>query len=233
MKRLALLCLLAFLFFTVFAYADQLYFYGGDSDPNDPNFGALSNEDDAVVGGNPYGSAVYQNFYALSNITVSGLFTNNFSSYVPTSGYWEIRSGVSEGTGGTLIASGSGPVTNDPTGRHFQELYEFTNLVSGLNVSLAAGQYWFAVVPECPTCQGRAFNGNTFGLNSVGTSDLDLEYINTPGFANFMNLGSDFPTGSSGVYVNNVPEPGSFLLLGTGVLGGLGVLRRKLWNDKG
>ncbi len=228
MKRLALLCLLALLFSTAWAYADQLYFYGGDSDPNGDGFGALSNEDDALVHGDPYGSAVYQNFYALSNIMVSGLFTNNFSSLVPTSGYWEVRSGVIEGNGGTLIASGSGAVTNDPTGRYFQELYEFTNLVSGLNVSLAAGQYWFAVVPECPSCDGRAFNGDTFGLNSVGNSDLNLEYINTPGFANFMNLGSEFPTGSSGVYVNNVPEPASLILLGTGTLCWLGALRRKI-----
>jgi len=223
MRKLALLGLL---FFTIAAYADQLYFYGGDLSGNNPN--AISNENDAIVSGDPYGSAVYQNFYALSNITVSGLFTNNLSSITPTSGYWEIRSGVSAGNGGTLIASGTGSMTNTPTGRSGFGYNEYTNLVSGLNVSLAPGQYWFAAVPECSTCQGRALNDDTTGLNSVGKSDPNLEYVNSPFFGqNFEALGSDFPTGSSGVYV--VPEPGSLMLLGTGIAGVMGVLRRKLF----
>ena len=225
MKRVALLSLFVLLVFTVAAHADQLYFYGGDIDPHQGT--AVANENDALDHGNPYGSAVYQNFYALSNITVSGLFTNNLSSITPTSGYWELRSGVSEGNGGTLLASGTGSVTNTPTGRSAFGYEEYTNLVSGLSVALAPGQYWFAVVPECLTCQGRAFNGDTSGLNSVGKSDLNLEYQNSPFYGqNFVALGSDFPTGSSGVYV--VPEPGSLMLVGTGIAGVIGTLRRKL-----
>lgn len=221
MKKLASLTLLVLLF-TVAAYADQLYFYGGDSSGNN----AISNENDAFDSGTPYGTAVYQNFYALSNITVSGLFTNNLSSITPVDGYWELRSGVSAGNGGTLIASGTGPVTNTPTGRSGFGYLEYTNLVSGLSVSLAPGQYWLAVVPECPNCQGRALNGDTSGLNSVGKSDLNLEYVNSPAFGqNFVALGSGFPTGSSGVYV--VPEPGSLMMLGTGIAGVIGALRRK------
>ena len=224
MKMIASLSLFTVLLCTVAAYADQLYFYGGDLDSNNPV--AIANENDALDSGNPYGSAVYQNFYALSNITVSGLFTNNLSSITPTSGYWELRSGVSAGNGGTLIASGTGPVTNTPTGRSAFGYVEYTNLVSGLSVSLSAGQYWLAVVPECLTCDGRAFNGDTAGLNSVGKSDLNLEFVNSPGFGeNFVSLGPEFPTGSSGVYV--VPEPGSVMLLGAGIAGVIRTLRRR------
>ena len=92
-----------------------LYFYGGDLDPNDPNVNGLANENDAIVGGNPYGAATYQNFVVSGTpITVGGLFTNNLSRLTPTAGYWEIRSGVSEGNGGTLIASGTGASHQQP-----------------------------------------------------------------------------------------------------------------------
>ncbi len=234
MRRLTL-CVFALLFFAAVANADTLYFYGGDMDPNDPNSRALANETDATVTGDPYGSATYQNFYAQSNINVTGLFTNNLSSNIPTSGYWEIRSGITEGNGGTLIASGTDPnITNTPTGRSRAGYDEYHNQVAA-NVNLAAGQYWFAVVPVCDTCDGRSFNSNTFGLNSVGTSDLNLEYANSAYFGwNFTNANNAnppyvFPAFSNGVYVSDVPEPGSLMLLGSGILGGLGVLRRKLF----
>ena len=53
MRKLTLLSLFALLFFTVAAYADTLYFYGGDMDPNDPNSRALANETDSTVTGRP------------------------------------------------------------------------------------------------------------------------------------------------------------------------------------
>lgn len=236
MTRTSALCLLALLCFAVAAYAENPYFYGGQFDPTNQFANALANENTATVGGDPYGAAVYQNFYAESNITVTGLFTNNLSTFVPTSGYWEIRSGVSEGNGGTLIASGTGAVTNAPTGRNFMGDKEYTNAVSNLNVSLATDQYWFAVVPVCTTCQGEAFNTNSFGLFMIGKSDLNKEFFNSPSgfhFANANNvcLNCEFPTFSSGVYAdaNVMPEPGSLLLLGTGVVGVIGALRRKLF----
>ena len=234
MRKLVLLCLLALLFFALNVHAENPYFYGGQFDPTNQYANGLANENTAVVGGDPYGAATYQNFYAESNITVTGLFTNNLSNFTPTSGYWEIRSGVSEDNGGTLIASGTGTVTNAPTGRSFNGLDEYTNAVSGLGVSLATGQYWFAVVPVCTTCQGEAFNTNTFGLYSIGKSDLNQEYFNSPSGPFFTNANNlcphcEFPTFSSGVYAVENPEPVSFLLMATGVVGVIGVLRRKVF----
>jgi PEP-CTERM motif len=231
MKKLALLLLLALLFFTAAVYGDVPYFYGGDIEPGNPYPNAILNEN--VGDYNPYLSATYQNFYALSNITVTGLFTNNLSNLIPTSGYWEIRSGVSEGNGGTLVASGTGAVTNTPTGRSYFGYDEYTNLVSDLSVSLATGQYWFAVVPACSSCEGAAYNGNTFGTNSIGKSDLNLEYFNSPiNGINFINPNDNnghFPTFTSGVYANpEVPEPGSLVLMGTGIVGLIGMLRHNV-----
>ena len=235
MKKFALLALLAPLFFSVGVYADTPYFYGGDLDPNDQYTDAILNE--TVGDQQPYTSATYQNFYALSNITVRGLFTNNLSDYIPNSGYWEIRSGVSEGDGGTLIASGTGAATNTLTGRSYHGLQEYTNLVSGLSVTLATGQYWFATVPICQGCENgfaNAYNGNTFGLNSIGKSDLNLEFFNSPSHGiDFLNPNDNdghFPTFTSGVYADpGIPEPASLLLMGTGTVGMIGALRRKVF----
>ena len=235
MRKIALLSLLAtLLFFTVAANAADYCtsgcsFYGGDFDPNNPNANGLANENDAIVGGNPYGAATYQNFILQGGNMVFGLFTNNLSQLTPTAGYWEIRSGVSEGNGGTLIASGTGAVTNSPTGRSGFGYTEYYNEVGGLSVSLYSGQYWFAVVPVCTTCNGRSFNSNTFGLNKIGTSDLDKEYFNSAFFgANFTNADNEgvFPSFSSGVV--GCPEPSSMIMLGSGLLAAAGVARRRL-----
>jgi hypothetical protein len=188
------------------------YFYGGDLDPNNPNANALANENDAIVGGNPYGAATHQNFVVgqicatvrCSNygMSVDGLFTNNLSQFTPSYGYWEIRSGISEGNGGKLIASGSGQVTNTPTGRSAFGYTEYHNEVDGLSVWLDPSVYWFAVVPVCNNCGGRSFNSNTIGLNSVGTQIRNQQFFNSAFFgADFTNANNEgvFQTFSSGV----------------------------------
>jgi PEP-CTERM motif len=98
-------------------------------------------------------------------------------------------------------------------------------------LTLANGTYWFAMVPVCTTCDGRSFNGNTDGLNGVGTQISNQQFWNSSFFgANFTNANSEgtFETFSSGVLAS-VPEPGSWLLLGTSILSGIVVLRRKLF----
>ena len=251
MKKLTLLSLFALLC-SALAYGGTLpceggagsastfnipcYFYGGDLDLNDPNQNGLANENDAIVGGNPYGAATYQNFVVSGGgVTVSGLFTNNLSQLTPTSGYWEVRSGVSEGNGGQLIASGTESGANllqTATGRSDFGYTEYTDAVKLSNpLSLANGTYWFAVVPVCTTCDGRSFNSDTDGLNGVGTQNSNQQYFNSSFFgANFTNANNEgtYETFSSGVLAN-VPEPGSFFLLGTSILGGIGMLRRKLF----
>ena len=235
MNKLVSLTLFAALVFGTAALANAqcpsgCLFYGGDFDPNNPNANGLDNENDAIIGGNPYGAATYQNFINSQTWNVTGLFTNNLIGYTPTSGYWEIREGVSEGNGGTLIASGTGAITNIPTGRGGFGYTEYHNEIDGLNVTLTPGMYWLATVPECPTCNGRSFNSNSLqGLNAVGTQNSDLQFENNLFLENFVNANNFgvFPTFSSGVLGTEVPEPSSLLMLGSGLAAAVGAVRER------
>lgn len=138
---------------------------------------------------------------------------------------------MSEGNGGTLIASGIGDVSNTPTGRGEYGYTEYRNEVDGLNLYLSPGMYWESVVPVCTTCDGRSFNSATFGLNSVGNQVQRDQFFNSQffkaSFTNAINEG-DFFIFSSGVIGTVVPEPSSMTIFGSGLVVALGVLRHRL-----
>jgi len=249
MKKLALLSI-ALLFLGAFASAANTnpcqggagsagtfnkacVFYGGDLDLNDPNQNGLANEQDAVVNGNPYGAATFQNF-KWGGGTIGGLFTNNLSTLNPASGYWEIRSGVSEGNGGTLVMSGTatgGNFLQTATGRSDFGYTEYTDAVMFDPKTLDAGTYWFAVVPVDPNNAGRSFNSNANTLlNGIGTQTSGQQFFNSAFFgANYTNANNEgvFNTFSSGV-LQGVPEPSSLIMLGSGLVAAAGVVRRRL-----
>jgi hypothetical protein len=206
-------------------------FYGGDFDPNNLNANGLANETDGIVGGSPYGAATFQNFVIPASAqtwNVGGLFTNDLMSLSPSTAYWELRTGILEGSSGILIASGTAADTVSPTGRAAFGLSEYTNLVS-VNLSLVHGIYWFSVVPNDQNNHGRSFNTNTFGSNSAGTQVSDLQYCNSPFLgANYTNADNEgvFPTLSSGV-IAQTTEPSTLVMLGSGLLAAACVVRRQ------
>jgi len=237
-KQLALvLSLFALLFLSTVAHADFILFYGGDFEPTNQNANALANENDAIVGGNPYGAATFQNFIIPAGHTwnIQSLFTNNLSDLNPTSGYWQLREGVSEGNGGTLIASGTGAgsaFTWDPTNRSAFGYNEYTAHIHDLSITLGSGQYWMSVVPLATDQSGRSFNTNTFTRpNGVGTEIDNQQYFDSAFFgSSFGNANEQgvFPIFSSGIDGYETPEPSSLIMLGSGVLGLGGLLRRRL-----
>jgi len=226
MCRCTFILLLAIACISTSAHADVL-FYGGDFNPSFWYSNSLSNENDAYVNGNPYGSAVYQNFIVPSGQVwnVASLFSNDIMTLNPASVYWEIRTGISEGNGGNLLAAGAGSDSYHLKG----DFEEYTNTVSDLNLMLQPGMYWFTVVPEAPGQQGRSYNTNTFGMNAVGTQISDEQYFNSPffdyDFTNADNL-SIYPRFSDGVTGTVVSEPSSFLMLATAAIVSVGGLRR-------
>ena len=100
---------------------------------------------------------------------MGSVFSDNLANTNITGATWEIRQGISEGNGGTLIASGSTttPVVT-PTGRSGFGFTEFMVEVTGLNVHLAPGTYWLNVT-VIGDLTGRSFDSTTSGANCVGT----------------------------------------------------------------
>src|SRR5438093_1105422 len=143
----------------------NLLWYNGDFN----GVNGLANESNTARG-----SGEFASFYDDFNVTgggwtVSGVFSDNLSSTTITGALWEIRQGISEGNGGTLIASGMTmtPVVT-PTGRSGFGFTEYMVEVIGLNVSLAPGTYWLNVTP-IGNLTGRSFDSTTSGTNCVGT----------------------------------------------------------------
>jgi hypothetical protein len=187
--------------------AASCLFYGGDfvDNPVGPNIAnGLANETTTLVPGSPYGAATWVPFTVPKGKTwhVTGLFTNNFSSFgvldeAPTqpiaSAFWSINEGIEPGNGGTVVASGSAAATITPTGRAAFDLAEYTIQVTGLSFTLTAGEYWLAVVPQCtntgdPYCEEVFFVSDSETVNgvppnAVGPAEpLEASYLDSPTF---------------------------------------------------
>jgi PEP-CTERM motif len=238
-KLALVLPLFALLFLSTFAHADFILFYGGDFEVNNPNANALANENDAIVSGTPYGAATYQNFVIPAGHVwnIQSLFTNNLSDLTPNGAYWELRTGLSEGSGGTLIASGfgstgAGTFTWTPTCCNGLNYDSYQAHVTGMSVDLGPGMYWESVVPQAPDQSGRSFNMNTFTRpNGIGTQVDNQQYFDSAFFgASFTNANNEgvFQTFSSGIDGYEVPEPSSLIMVGSGLVSLGGFLRRRL-----
>jgi hypothetical protein len=168
---------------------------------------------------------VYENVILTNSQTVTGIFgTFLYSGESPVGAEYEIRSGVSTGDGGTLVASGAlssgfswtsfGVGFDSPS---YGTLGVYRLDIGGLSVALEPGEYWVGLRPEALTGSDVvALLGTTSGTNAIGTppgndgnSYLDSSLL---GFT-FDPANADFSVG-----ITDVPEPSTLLLAGLGLL---------------
>lgn len=194
--------------------ASPVIFYGGD-DNGDSNLSAQAVNLD---------SRVYDNFTLASAMTIDGVFGNyiDFSSGNSSSVYWEIRSGISTGNGGTLLFSGTNAGTRTAVGA----LFKYSANIAPVN--LAAGNYFLTVDVSNP--DNQTFVVSTSGANGVGgpLNDGNSFWDSTTFGTNFdptsivFGTSKDFSIGLTGS--SSVPEPASFAVLG---LGAVALVRRR------
>ncbi len=228
--------------------------YNGDYDQRD----ALTNGVGIGIqaGTGRENSLVYDRFVIPTGQawTITSVFSNDQLTYFTSTGglapvttaSWEIRSGVSAGNGGTLVANGDTAatqtvVTSTPD---FISYFnpEYTIAASVPSIVLGAGTYWLAVAPDDPNhyIGDQSFIETTAGTNAVGpASGINASYINNnlavgngaevfaptaPILAGFGDnpYPDEYSMGVSGTVgpAVAVPEPASLMLV---ALGGLAV----------
>ena len=166
-------------------------FYGGDLNPTDPNAAGLSDEDTFYIPGSSTYAAL--NVPTGDTVTVKGLLFNIQASaaFDPLTATYDIRTGVSEGNGGTSVASGSTGIKVVATGRSFNAVYEYTISVKVPKLTLTPGEYWFNITPTCTdTLDGSCYIQRQYASNTTqGTNSVrgawqpgNSEYLNSSFF---------------------------------------------------
>ena len=182
-------------------------------------------------------AAVYDDFNVTAPLgwNVTAVFSDNLESTVVTAADWEIRTGISEGNAGTLVASGT---TNAPVVTQIYCDFSFCEYrveATGLNVSLPmlpSGQHYWLNVTPVGNGTGRSFNATTSGANCVGTpcGNDQNAFFNSTYFGTYFtstsNEGQPYDY-SNGVIGTVVPEPATVALLTCGVGALLIALRRR------
>jgi hypothetical protein len=170
-------------------------FYGGDTNTSSPDDNGFANENTLLVPDTITLAAF--SVPAGQTWTVDGLFintiTDGYNGLDPSTSSWQINSGVSEGDGGTIVASGTsttGGTSFVPTGRFPFGFTEYTLKVKVTPpVVLSAGTYWTTIVPQC-TDSGNGdcsiaqyYFDDTFGLNRYGPLEpANVGYFNSSYF---------------------------------------------------
>lgn len=166
-------------------------FYAGDLSTTDPNAAGLSDENTFYVTGSSTYAAL--NIPAGDTLTVKGALFNVQASaaFDPLTATYDVRTGISEGNGGTSLASGTAGIKVVATGRSFNGLYEYTIAVKIPSLILTTGEYWFNVTPTCTdTLDGSCYiqrqyaSNTTQGANSIRGSwqPPNSEYLNSAFF---------------------------------------------------
>jgi hypothetical protein len=153
------------------ARADVTLWFNGNYDGRD----AVVNESGTGPGNLGYDGRIYDDFIVPvgQTWTIRGVFSNDALGATPATAAWEIRTGVSAGNSGTLVASGDGTDSLTDTGQKVSDglitLHVYQNLVSGLSVTLGPGTYWLSVAPDL---QGDASGAQSFITSTSGSGAI-------------------------------------------------------------
>ncbi len=192
-------------------------------------------------------SLVYDDFIVpAGGWTITSVWSNNFftDEVSVSSATFEIRSGVSAGDGGTVVASGSANPQMSTTGRISSNgLVEYEVRISGLNINLTPGTYWLSVCPTIQSGDVYSYNSATSGSHSFGQPQGNNgnsywyvfehygyggEYTrNFEDVSAYLDETTDYSMGVEGEGGNPVPIPGAVWLLGSGLLGLVAVRRKR------
>ncbi|MBA3832990.1 MAG: hypothetical protein H0X34_14060 [Chthoniobacterales bacterium] len=150
--------------------AGQLWYNGDFNGVN-----GLNNEQDDDIGAGEF-AHVYDDFIVTDadGWDVSSVYSNNLADTNVTGATWEIRQGISEGNGGTVVASGMTITpTVTPTGRSGFGVTEFMVEVPDLAVHLdgsngTSDTRYFLNVTPIGDLTGSSFDSSTGGTNAFG-----------------------------------------------------------------
>lgn len=148
-------------------------FYGGDLDTTNANAAGMSNENTLLILG---GSSTYAevDIPAGTTVQVKGILFNEQAdaAFDPMTASYDIRTGVSEGDGGTSIASGTVDISVAATGNNFLGLNEYSLVAQFATVTLTPGAYWVNVTPNCTnTLDGSCSVYRQFVSNTTGRAN--------------------------------------------------------------
>lgn len=212
--------LLLFMAWTLPGLAQTTLWYNGDL----VDGGGINS-----IGGAGIDARVFDSFQVTdpTGWLVSNIWSNNFSGnndyFISNSADWSIRTGMSAGNGGTIVASGISQATKTPTGRRLNQtdnfgtlFYEYKSEVSGLNITLLPGTYWLQVSPIVEDTTSSVFNSrSTGGQNFFGPASPSPGIMDVPSRGiNYERAADEYSMGVAGsVIPASAPEPSSLALL--------------------
>lgn len=160
-------------------------FYGGDYNASDPNSDGFADGNTLLVPDSPIYTAidVPKNVHGMiTGILFMQMATQTGDVFDPATAPYDIRTGVSEGNGGTSVASGTNTLSYAPymQADGFEIYQTAVNLTKPFTVTPGT-RYWVTVVPQC-----------TDSNNSV-CSELQYFFPNTTQETNGLNAGAQPP----------------------------------------
>lgn len=187
------------------AAAAKLIFYGGDSNPSDPNVNGFANGNTILVPDTTtYGAVTAPKsgkvvatgvlFAHVMRCYQNSTYVCTGEQFDPATGTYDIRTGVAEGSGGTDLVSGSGPQTATATGRSLPfgngaSLPEYdTSVAFTKPVTPKDGTTYF--INESPQCTDSSNENCTEGQYFFDNTTEETNGINAnlqPSYDSFFN----------------------------------------------